>query len=331
MNIIRQNQIVAPENNLKIKFLYVFEFFIKSAEEGKVLSRKGKVYEKGTIRGYKHTLRFLKEYEELSGRIFLEDITPYWAEMFIVHLTKYEIAKNTVYQHISRIKAVLNRANKAGITFRNGYGISNSMERPMTFFNTLEDLRKMKNLDLKKNVGMSRVRDIYIMNCFIGLRFTDLIIFLENPKKYMKYTNGKFYINIFSQKTNTESVIPISAEVREVLQNWNYDFGKLFSSQYFNYTIKEIARAAAVNEICVIKRTIGGKMTHIEKEKWEIMSSHTARRTFVSLCVLSDLNQQNIMKMTGHTSESSFQAYVRISNLQNAVKIANHPFFKIKL
>ncbi|PIE50765.1 MAG: hypothetical protein CSA38_02020 [Flavobacteriales bacterium] len=314
-------------NRVKLKFIPLFQQFIMAAEKGEILTKKKRKYSKGTLRAYKLTLTVLEDYQERNGIIFLNDITPYWAEMFYFYLQKYDICLSTASMHISRVKAVLNRANKAGLTLRTGFGISTPIETSTTIFNSLKELKKMMELDLSKS--MEYIRDIYVMNCFLGMRFSDLMLFLEKPNTFLKVFDDFEYIDFRTDKTTTVSVIPVGLQVKKTLDKWR-EF-RVYSGGHFNSTIKKIGKNAGIDTICTSYRTIGGKKMKIESPKWRLMSNHTARRTFASLCVLSDMNQQNIMKMTGHTTEQSFQKYVRVSHLKNAMKVRENEFFKIKL
>lgn len=330
--IYKVNPVDLYNNKVKLKFIPIFRQFIKAAENGEILTpAAGNKYSKDTVRMYRQTLGFLEQYEEQSGAIYINDITPYWGEMFMIFLSQQQVSKNTIGRHIFRVKAVLNRAYKAGLTLRTGYGITVHSETAFTVFNTLEELKMLQNLDLRVIEGMARVRDVYIMNCFLGFRWSDLRRFIAEPKKFIRQYDGVYYIDLDSHKTGNKCIIPIGEQVSYILKRRKFNFGKPFSAQYYNYTIKQLAKTAGIDSLYEFERTYGGEKKKIEKEKWELMSSHTARRTFVSLCVLSDLNQQSIMKMTGHTSESSFQSYVRVSQLQNAVKLSTHDFFKIKI
>jgi integrase len=71
-----------------------------------------------------------------------------------------------------------------------------------------------------------------------------------------------------------------------------------------------------------------GKKYTITKEKWELVSSHTARRTGATNMYKAGIPTLAIMKVTGHTSESSFLKYINISKEENARMLAEHPYFK---
>lgn len=102
-----------------------------------------------------------------------------------------------------------------------------------------------------------------------------------------------------------------------------------FSQQHYNFYIKKICEIAGLNDKVKCGFTKGGEWQEITKYKWQMTSSHTARRTFASLAELNKIPRPAIMRMTGHTSEQSFLSYIRISNIQSAIDIAAQDFFKI--
>ena len=73
--------------------------------------------------------------------------------------------------------------------------------------------------------------------------------------------------------------------------------------------------------------TKGGKTENSINEKFELITTHTARRSFATNAYLMDVPSISIMKITGHKTESSFMKYIRISQEDNANKLISHPFF----
>jgi hypothetical protein len=62
--------------------------------------------------------------------------------------------------------------------------------------------------------------------------------------------------------------------------------------------------------------------------KWQLVSSHTARRSGATNMYLAKIPTFRIMLITGHKTEQAFFKYIRITSEENAVILANHPFFK---
>src|SRR5690606_26506966 len=100
--------------------------------------------------------------------------------------------------------------------------------------------KQMYNYDYSNNPARAKVRDLYIINCFVGMRISDLRRFAKNPRSFIKTVDGIDVIQYVSVKTGTETVIPLSSIVRDILQQRNYDFGRGMSAQNFNKVIKSI-------------------------------------------------------------------------------------------
>lgn len=75
--------------------------------------------------------------------------------------------------------------------------------------------------------------------------------------------------------------------------------------------------------------TIGGKLKTVIKEKWELISSHTARRSAATnLYLTGRMKTLEIMKLTGHRSEQNFFRYIRLNNEDTARSISGDNFWK---
>jgi integrase len=94
-----------------------------------------------------------------------------------------------------------------------------------------------------------------------------------------------------------------------------------------NAYLKEIGEEAKLDEPIEIVSTKGGKRVKEVFEKWELITVHTARRSFATNAYLHQVPSISIMKITGHTTERNFLKYIKISQEDNANKLLNHPFF----
>ena len=61
--------------------------------------------------------------------------------------------------------------------------------------------------------------------------------------------------------------------------------------------------------------------------KYDLVTSHTARRSFATNAFLADVPVLAIMKITGHKTETSFMKYIKMSSKDNAMKLQSHRFF----
>lgn len=309
----------------------VFDKLINAFEKGEILTREGKRYEKGTIKTYKNTRDLLQEYQDKYGRILLDDISEDWVAFFTSFLaTEKNHSKSTIGSHLSKIKAVVNRAYRASITRRNGACIILRKEYVHKVYCNLDDLKKISEASFTRK-SFYKIRDLFLLNCFTAMRIGDFWKFIENPKKCIITENGCQFVNYYSKKKNVKTVVPISNIARLILEKYDYNFGKPFSIQYYALCLKEIAKQAGITEQIHYTQTIGGGVQEITKPKWKMISPHTARRTFASLAELYQIPRASIMKMTGHKTEQNYTNYVRISELESALRISDHKFFKIDI
>ena len=94
---------------------------------------------------------------------------------------------------------------------------------------------------------------------------------------------------------------------------YNFSLPK-FSQQYFNREISKICPTAKITEPVLLNRDKGNTRIQIRKPKCDLVSSHTARRTCVSLLLEKGVPPTVVMKLTGHTSIQTMMKYERTSN-----------------
>ncbi len=85
---------------------------------------------------------------------------------------------------------------------------------------------------------------------------------------------------------------------------------------------------AGLTELVTRRKYIKGQTIKETKELWEVVSSHTARRSFATNAYLSGIPTLKIMKFTGHKKESTFLKYIKMDEKENALELADDPFFR---
>ena len=84
---------------------------------------------------------------------------------------------------------------------------------------------------------------------------------------------------------------------------------------------------AGIDELTVVEEIKGGVKKRRTVPKYELIQSHTARRTGITNMYLANIPSIDIMKISGHKKESNFLKYVRLSKDETANKLAAHPYF----
>lgn len=170
----------------------------------------------------------------------------------------------------------------------------------------------------RKIAALKRARGLFLIGCYTGLRVSDF-------SRLSEAHIGK-YITIKTQKTGTPVIIPIHPVVRDIISG-GFDLTDTVSDQKLNEQIKELCRLADITEDVLINKNVGGQNVEIVIPKYKLVSSHTARRSFATNAYKSGVPTISIMKITGHTKESTFLKYIKVSAEENAEILSRHPFF----
>ena len=134
-------------------------------------------------------------------------------------------------------------------------------------------------------------------------------------------------INKFkTQKTGAEVTIPAHPKLVEILNRYDGSSPRI-NHITFNKRIKEICRLAKIDDLVKRSVTKGGVRQTTQYEKWELVSSHTARRSGATNMYLSGIPAQSIMMITGHTTEKMLMKYICITDEENAQRLAKSRFF----
>ena len=162
-----------------------------------------------------------------------------------------------------------------------------------------------------------------MIGCYTALRFSDYCrISKEN---ILTRVNGKV-IEITTKKTGQKVIIPIHPYLLQILKKYDYNVPKTHE-QKINQRIKIIGQLAEINEDITIESVQGGMKVKKTVKKYELIKTHTARRSGATNMYLLDMNTIDIMKITGHKTETSFMKYIKVTKEETADKLAKHPFF----
>lgn len=183
---------------------------------------------------------------------------------------------------------------------------------------TFEELEHLYNLDLSKNERLERVRDLFLIGCYTGLRYSD---FSRIQPQHIIEMEGAKMVEITTQKTGERVTIPFNPELGHLLNKYNFNPPKI-SSQKMNDYLKELCAFAGMTEKILVVTNKAGKREENQVEKYKLITTHVARRSFATNLYLLGVPAINIMKITGHTTERQFMAYIRIDGRLNAQHMA---------
>lgn len=285
----------------------------------------------GSIQVYKKTQKHLKDYCKKYGSINYESINLEFLEKFqrFLYSEPRLLSVNYSLKLIQNLKLFLNEAKELEYHNNDAYKsrkFTIKKEEITHIYLTLEELERMYNEDLKEKPKLERVRDTFIVGCFTGLRFSD---FTKLQPQHFKKIGDVEVLEIVTQKTNQKVTIPIHPKVQSILKKYDGIMPRPISNQKMNEYLKDLGELVKINDDIVISRTKGGQRTEEVFKKYDLISSHTARRSFATNSFKAGVPSISIMKITGHTTEKSFLQYIKISSEENAVLMAQNSFFKL--
>ena len=280
----------------------------------------------GTIKQLKQTIRLLKNFSQATNyNLHLDGINLNFYDSFLEFLTNCGYKRNSIGSHIKNVKVFMNEAFDRKLTNNIQFKdkrFKKLEEESENIYLTTDEVNKIFKLDLTKDLTLDRVRDIFIIACNTGLRFSDLV-----KLKSENIINDGLQIKITTQKTGEMVVVPIKGVVRQIFHKYNGELPNLISNQKMNEYVKVIGEKARIDSNVVKSYTKRGKRQSEIFKKYDLITSHTARRSFATNAFLNDVPSIAIMKITGHKTEKAFMKYIRISQEENANKLINHPFF----
>jgi integrase len=303
--------------NTKLSFFDFYQDFIDKTAAGGRVNSKGKVIRTDAAKYYKTALKILKEYR---NNLEFEDITLEFYNDFVSYLNGKGLSINTVGDNIKKLKAVMAAALELGYhknTAFQGKYFTKPSEEADNIYLSIDELKEIETLDLSSKPSLDRVRDLFLIGCYTGLRFSDYSRL--TPKNI---ANG--FIEIEQLKTGERVVIPVHSIVKKIISKYN-GLPATISNQKFNNYLKEICQDVKCLQETESKTTTkAGKKVTVNMFKWQMVSSHTARRSFATNEYLNGTSTLTIMAVTGHKTEKAFLKYIKVSNKEEAERMKQY-------
>ena len=281
------------------------------------------------IKVYEGLKNHLKNFSESRRcKLTFDSITIEFYEQFQDYLqNEKKLLNNTFGKQIKTLKALLNIATEKGINTNLAYKsklFKVIQEEIDHIYLTEEELSALYEKDLSNKPYLDRVRDLFLIGCNTGLRFSD---FTQLKKENLYVKNGKFEFHVITVKTNEKVVIPVKSVVKKIWDKYGGELPRGISNQKMNEYLKELGKLAEIDTITILKKKSGKEIRERICPKYELITTHTARRSFATNAYLSGVPAISIMKITGHRTESSFMKYLKLSPELNAQLLSNHAFF----
>jgi len=330
---VQQSPLVNAQGTAKEKKeIYLdayWEDFVEKIKNGTILY-KGTKYAWNTIKAFQNSYRCFIAYQKTisnTTHLRFDEIDRTVYDGFISFMENKGERPNTIGGRIKKLKAMMNRARVIDNLHDNVLylGFNPVGEDVDVIYLTENELKRIFELELEgENAFLQKYRDIFLFGCYTGMRGSDLL--QVQPSSFTETARGTKVFKYIPAKTIKKSQVPLSIplnlweECEIIAKRNNYSFPKVTEQKLRKY-IKKIGELAEINEDYYV--TSGSMKRKEPYPKYELMTIHTARRTFCTLLYFGDkgLSAAVIMKMSGHTKESTFMKYIRATGDEVADKI----------
>jgi site-specific recombinase XerD len=318
--------------------------FISEAKNGNRKNKDSVNFAPGTVRMWEGFQRIFNEFqgkytdkriEELTKekkklrpvRIYdYDDITPTFYELFKTFLSNEGYTVNTIGRFIKSLKFFMLKAlyekKHSNHEFQNRDVFKVPTEKSFSVYLTQDEIEKIYKFKLKAYPRMELARDAFIVLCETALRVSDY----KKISLNIREVEGKKLIYIFQQKTGHQVVIPATERMIEILKKYDNKLPTI-PDQYINEYIKIIAKWCGIDETLHWQGNKFGKKYEKSAKKYELISCHTGRRSGASNMVKAKIPLKFVMTITGHKSERQLLDYVKLSQEEIALELAQHEYF----
>ncbi|MFM9400962.1 site-specific integrase [Myroides odoratimimus] len=263
----------------------------------------------GTIKKYKSLRSHLLSFSTKKKTVIdFHTIDLEFYEKFVDFFLDQEKLNNTIGKYISTLKAFLNWATEKGynkfLIFRKFKNVSEDID---IVYLEEKELNSVVDLDLTNVPRLEKVRDLFCLSCFTGLRYSDVVKIKPDDIR-------EDYLIVNTIKTKEVLRIPLVSKSKVIIQSYlnDEDFIKPISNQKMNQYLKEICKLAKIDTLITMTKYSGNKRIEVSESKYNLISTHTARRTFITLSLEKGMRPEVVMKITGHKDYKTFNKYIKL-------------------
>ncbi|MEZ7682182.1 site-specific integrase [Prevotella histicola] len=228
-----------------------------------------------------------------------------------------EMRNSTIGKQLSFLKWFLRWAFKKGVHQNNAYDSYKpklkSTQKKIIFL-TWEELNKLREFEIPAaKQALDRVRDVFLFQCFTGLRYSDVFNLRKSDIK------GD-HIEVTTVKTSDSLIIELNNHSKAILDKYKdvaFEDDKVLpviTNQKMNDYLKELAELAGIDE--PVRQTYyrGNERIDEVTPKYALLGTHAGRRTFICNALALGIPPQVVMKWTGHSDYKAMKPYIDIAD-----------------
>jgi integrase len=291
---------------VKSDFFRIYQEFLDEKEN----DYTGNSISNSTLKRYKCNKNLLEDFESnCKVKMSLGKFDDKLYNKFLKYcIEEKKHSANTLHRNVGLLKTFLLWALNKKYTYNNNFI---AFKKPAKFTTdeialNYEQVELIYNYDFSDNKRLERVRDLFVFGCTTGMRFGNYSTISRSD------VDGNF-IRVIDLKSKSKNLaIPLNSISKSILEKYDFNLPSI-TNQKMNEYIKEVFKKLEFTD--EIKKTMkyGDELVDQKAEFWTRISSHTARRSFITIMKNKRVPDKVIMSYTGHTSLEVFNAYYRPS------------------
>lgn len=313
---LQLKEAIAPEKESAETFEQIFIRFMSECE-------RSSQWAFNTTKSVKQVLTLLLMFKpnimmnDLTASL-LEDFSQ-WQQTNRISLKKNRgesegYSNTTIAKHNNIIRWFLRWADKQGFDVADAVKkfqpSVKTIRKPVVFL-TWDELMRIESLPLDEGSPRDRARDFFCFCAFTSLRYSDAATLLKSAIK-------KDSFDIVTQKTNSKITIDLNDHSRRILEKYKGNESKYalptITTATLNSLLKEIGKTANIETPVTISQFYGANRVDTTLPKYELLSSHAGRRTFICNALSLGISPNVVMKWTGHSDYNAMKPYIDIAD-----------------
>lgn len=310
----------------KVRLVEYMEQAIEKEKDNKVLTKK-------RLTNYGTVITHLERYEAAKGRqLTIDALTDevfldFFGYLKLVGYMDKEVHKQYAINTLSGmgriIKKFVREMQAAGIKVPMNPS-SDRLEQPEetadSIYLNLDEIRKLYSLTFEDK-ALEKTRDLFVVACLTALRFSDTKR-LNQIQIGQVVEAGNVYdtMRVLTSKTGEWVTLPCLKYVKELYSKYGGRFPKAGNINEFNDNLKVIGKMAGFTEEVIIQITRNTKVIETYK-KYELLGTHTARRSAITNFYKMNVPVATIMRLSGHKQYETLQKYLRLNDNEHVALV----------
>lgn len=299
--------------------LEYFKWYISQCEEGKIVKKSTKEpMTRGYLKALGTSLHHFEKYKPTQWNDFSES----WFDSYVRYLREKNYKQNYIAKSVKHLKMVVDYARSKNVHTNQDTKYTVLKEKTQKIKLTPQEVERISDLDLNDWPDLQAEQERFTTAYNLLVRFGDSISIKETN---IILRDKRHFLSAFTQKGKKEILLPIKPSVYKILKKHNFSLRSSNSSS--NEKLKQIGMMAKINDPVTITEFRNGQKIETRYKKYQLLETHTTRRSAARNLFDSGMPPEIIMVLGGWSTMKQLLDYIDIDLDYAAKKAAEHPFF----